>query len=678
MAAQSPPRYDHAMRSLFVFVSLMCALAPTKTQAQESTSVAVRAQIAAGEESDALAALRSDEERLFARSGAQEAPVATYVGELPEAATTDVPQAHEAAAGGRDLSWLSGMRLPDLPLRWDERVVRYLEYFRDDRRGHRLMTAWLRRSNRYGALIDNTLEQAHLPRDLRCVAMAESGFNPTVRSHAGAAGMWQFVRRTGEEYGLSQDHWSDMRMDPEASTAAAARYLDQLHRRFGTWELALAAYNMGYGALLSAIRRFNTNDYWALAHIEAGLPFETTIYVAKILACGVVMRNPERFGFGDLTRDPPMDLVRVSVPGGLALSTLARAAQIPRDELAALNPALLRSRTPPRATSWPLRVPRARADSFSERLRRLSPRHPANRAYSLRFGETLSSVARRFRTTSRALNTLNELTDEDELTAGFALLVPDVPPRAEEAPAEPLVVGIPPGDFEYPGKRRVFYRATGREDADEVAAFFQVQRDELLRWNQLDPQATLTSDIILQLFVAPDFDLTRAVVLGENDVRVLTVGSDEFFDWQQTQAGRVRFRYVVAPGDTLSSIGQRFGIGSGSLARINRFSRRRTLQPGDEILIYAERSRVPARYLPRPVAGAETAPSGESATLEEQAASEEAAHESLAAAETAPDASGSAAANEDDANEDDANEDDANEDDANEDDGAPSSDPAED
>ncbi|NOY91172.1 MAG: transglycosylase SLT domain-containing protein [Deltaproteobacteria bacterium] len=595
------------MRPWLIALSLSGLLGAGAARAQPSgLSLAVEAQLSAGEESDHLSALRQDEVRLFGTDSQNAA--APALGALPLAATSDAPEVHvPEASGSRDLSWLAGMQLPDLPLRWDERVVRYLEYFRDDRRGHGLMAAWLRRSSRYGALIDHSLERAHLPRDLRCVAMAESGFDPTVRSRVGAAGMWQFVRRTGEEYGLTQDHWSDARMDPEASTAAAARYLGQLHRRFGTWELALAAYNMGYGALLRAIRKFNTNDYWVLAHLEAGLPFETTLYVAKILACGVVMRNPERFGFGELTRDPPLDLVRVSVPGGLSLSLLARAARLPREQLQALNPALLRARTPPGAHSWPLRLPRERAASFSARLRRLRPRHPANRAYALRFGESLAMVARRFRTTARALRTLNELENEQNLGPGFALLVPDVSPRPDEAPSERPVVGVPPGDYHLPGKRRIFYRATGHEDAASVARFFSVTRDQLLRWNRIDPNARLTRGLMLQLFVDPAFDLSRAVVMSPDDVRVLTVGSEEFFEWQQQQVGRVRFRYLVAPGDTLSSIGQRFGIGVGSLARINRFSRRRTLHPGDEILIYAERARVPARYLPNP-APSEDAP----------------------------------------------------------------------
>ena len=204
--------------------------------------------------------------------------------------------------------------MPDLPVRFHDRVVRYLEYFRDSRRGQSLMRAWLRRSSRYGGMITQTLEARGLPRDLRCVAMAESGFDPTVRSHRGALGMWQFVPRTGREYDLNSNRWFDERMDPIKSTDAAARMLGDLHRRFGSWELALAAYNMGYGALLRAIRKYNTNDYWVLADLEAGLPFETTIYVAKIMACSVVMRNTETFGFGELTRDPPLEAVPYTHP----------------------------------------------------------------------------------------------------------------------------------------------------------------------------------------------------------------------------------------------------------------------------------------------------------------------------------------------------------------------------
>src|SRR5690606_12956032 len=120
-------------------------------------------------------------------------------------ASSDVARRAETAA--RSAPWLEGLALPDLPIRFHNQVVRYLQYFREDARGRSLMQAWLRRSSRYGAMIESALEQEGLPRDLRCVAMAESGFDPTVRSHRGAVGLWQFVARTGGEYGLRQDRW---------------------------------------------------------------------------------------------------------------------------------------------------------------------------------------------------------------------------------------------------------------------------------------------------------------------------------------------------------------------------------------------------------------------------------------------------------------------------------------
>ena len=100
-------------------------------------------------------------------------------------------------------------------------------------------------------------------------------------------------------YGLTVDRWIDERLDPERSTLAAARYLADLHTRFGSWELAFAAYNMGYGGLLSSIRKYNTNDFWELSRLESGMPLETALYVPKIVAMAIVARNRAVFGLDE-------------------------------------------------------------------------------------------------------------------------------------------------------------------------------------------------------------------------------------------------------------------------------------------------------------------------------------------------------------------------------------------
>lgn len=586
-----------------------------------------------GEESPELRALRLAELEMFARGqpllDPNDAP-RVRIGEPSPAVTSDLPPAAGERVDGetQDLSWLRGLELPDIPIRWDDRVVRYLEFYRDDPRGRNIMGAWLRRASKWGPMVRAKLRELGLPEDLVYVAMIESGFDPAARSYAGAVGMWQFVRPTGEEYGLSVGHWIDERMDPEMATAAGARYLHDLYRRFGNWELAFASYNMGYGALLRAIRKYNTNDYWVLAQLEAGLPFETTFYVAKIMACAIVGRNPERFGFEDLDLPEPIRFASVEVPGGTPLGRVARAAGVDPEQIEELNPSLRRGRVPPGAART-VRIPQDRSDEFARSWTRMQPRHPAHRPYVVRFGETLDDVARRFRTTSSALRTLNELEVESDVGVGLELLVPAVEPVEPAEPEEPPVVAVPPGRFTYADRRRVFYRITSSDRIEEIARFFSVDVDEVRRWNHINPGAALQTGMILQLFVPREVDLGQALVLGADEVRVMVVGSEEFFDFHEAQQGRVRFRYVIQPGDTLTSIGNRFELSVGSLARINRFGRNTTLQAGQEIIVYAPRERVPRHLLPEDPEG--TAEAAEAPATEAPA-------ETVTAASTGEDA----------------------------------------
>lgn len=555
-----------------------------------ATQPALAQELVEGDESPELRELRLAELELFGRGQPLTEPFdapRVRIGEMPPAVTTDLPAAAADGASGnaQSLAWLSGLTLPDIPIRWDERVVRYLEFYRDDPRGRNIVGAWLRRASRWGDMVRAQLRALGLPEDLLYVAMIESGFDPAARSHASAVGMWQFVRRTGEEYGLEVTHWVDGRMDPERSTHAGARYLRDLYRRFGSWELAFAAYNMGYGALLRAIRKYNTNDYWVLSRLEAGLPFETTFYVAKVMACAIVGRNPERFGFEDLERDRPVRFASVEVPGGTPLPRVARAAGVEPDLVAELNPSLLRNRVPP-GPARAVRIPEERRDQFARNWTRMQPRHPAQRPYVVRFGETLDRIATRFRTTPAALRSLNELESDGDVVVGLELMVPAVDP-VEVPTEEPAVVAVPAEQFTYADRTRIFYRVAANDRVEEIASFFSVTVDELRRWNHVDPGAALQEGLMLQLFVPTSLDLSRAVVLTEREVRVLVVGSEEFFDHHEAQRGRVRVRYTVRPGDTLTSLGERFDLSVGSIARINRFARDTQLQAGQEIILYA-------------------------------------------------------------------------------------------
>lgn len=535
------------------------------------------------------------QEPLIARATDVTGPV--QVGLTPPALTSEAPDPEAEVARGRsDLGWLRGLQMPDIPVRWDTRVIDYLTFFRTHPRGQRSMATWLGRARTHGPMIRRKLRALGVPEDLMYVAMVESGFDPKARSGRAAVGLWQFVRPTGAQYGLEKNHWVDERMDPVKATEAAGRYLRDLHEKFGTWELALAAYNMGYGALLRTIRKYNSNDYWRLSRVEAGLPYETTLYVAKVMACAVVGHNRDRFGFDDRTDPSPAEPDVVRVPGGTPLRRIARVARIDSDTLEALNPELIRNRTPPGKVPYALRLPAGTSERFHERWAKQRPRQPAHRQYVMRFGETLSEVAHRYRTTTAKLKRLNEIEDDSEVGPGVGLLVPAVSPRerGDEDEAEGPVVTVPDALFVYPDRRRVFYRVGGGDTAEDVASFFEVSVDDLRRWNSVDPGATLHDGMMLQLFVPPDVDLSQAVVLSEDDVRVLTLGSEEFFEYHEGQKDRVRFRYTVQPGDTLESVAKRFDLAVGDLMRINRFGRSTLLETGEDIIVYAPAKKAPA------------------------------------------------------------------------------------
>ncbi|HVY47325.1 MAG TPA: lytic transglycosylase domain-containing protein, partial [Minicystis sp.] len=134
-----------------------------------------------------------------------------------------------------DLTWLKKLEMPDIPVRWDARVVRYLEYYKNNPRGRAMVREFVKKSGRYGAAIRKTLREQGLPEDILWLALVESGFDASIQSPAGAAGLWQFMPDGAKIYGLTVDRWIDERLDPERSTVAAARYLADLKQRFGNW-----------------------------------------------------------------------------------------------------------------------------------------------------------------------------------------------------------------------------------------------------------------------------------------------------------------------------------------------------------------------------------------------------------------------------------------------------------
>ena len=501
----------------------------------------------------------------------------------PEApAVLDAVEADHSAA----IPWLSGLRLPDMPVRFEPRLIRYLEFYKSDRRGRAIMASWLKRQGRYRALIETALRRYKLPESLLYVCMIESGYDPLDRSSAGASGLWQFMPEGGRIYGLRIDRWVDERRDPEKATEAVVHYFADLHARFGSWHLALAAFNAGYGAVLRAVAKYNTNDYWELSRNEDGLPWETTLYVPKALAAAIVGKNREVFGYADLAIDPPLAFDRVVVPSSTSLAGIAKAAGVTVAELAALNPELKCGRTPPE--SWEARVPSGAGPRFATAWPKSRDKI---RERVVRFGERIEELARAFGTSSRELRRLNGFEDSAELKGGLTILVPDGRP-ALPAPPEELVsiVAVPDKDLVVAGRKRLFYRALPGDDLDAIASFFHVSTGDLGRWNSLDGDARLSSKMVLQIWVAPEFDTATVALLDPARVRVVTCGSAEFFDLVEARNGRKRVDYTIRAGDTMKRIGARFSLSEGDLERINRMGRKSDLKAGKTLIVYVPMS----------------------------------------------------------------------------------------
>ena len=483
---------------------------------------------------------------------------------------------------GSTIPWLDQIKLPDLPVRLDPRVVRYLEFYKSDRRGRAIMTSWLKKQGRWKPLFEDALRRARLPLGLVYISMIESGFDPLDRSHAGAVGLWQFMPEGGRIYGLREDYWIDERRNPEKATEAFVHYMGDLKERFGAWPLTLAAFNSGYGAVLRAMQKYNTNDYWELCKHEDGLPWETTLYVPKAMAVAIVGENKKLFGYDNVVSEPPYAFDRVSVPSSMSFAAMAKAAGVSVAEIAALNPELRRNRTPPEP--WQARVPRGAGARFAaayEQQRELV------KPFVVRFGERLDDIAAAHGTSARELRALNGVDDSAEIRPGLTLVVPDGRKPATPPPCDTTIVAVPDKDEIVAGKKRVFYRTLPQDSPSEIAAFFKVKPTELAKWNNVDLDAKLASNMVLQLWVANDFDTSQVALVDASRVRVVTCGSREFFDLVEGRRGRKRLTYAVKKGDDWKRVAKKFNLTVADLERINRFGAARTeLVVGQKLTVY--------------------------------------------------------------------------------------------
>ena len=282
-----------------------------------------------------------------------------------------------------------------------------------------------KRSGRYRDKIVNSLQEAGLPQELSWLPLIESGFKVNALSRSRALGMWQFIPSTGYKFGLSRDKFIDQRMDPERSTRAAIEYLKELHRIFGDWSTVLAAYNCGEGRVLRLIRAQNINyldNFWDLYQ---RLPRETARYVPRFLATLHILNNPETYGLDKVSVDPPLEYEKVLVNKQVHLKNVARSLGLDKKVLKELNPELRYQIVP--GENYSLNVPPGKGQMLLAKIDQIPVSHPPQRAYvyhRVRHGESLSVIARKYRTSVRKIMRANNMRRSNYIVAGKRIKIP--------------------------------------------------------------------------------------------------------------------------------------------------------------------------------------------------------------------------------------------------------------
>ena len=396
-----------------------------------------------------------------------------------------------------------------------------------------------KRAQLYMAHIIVELDRNDLPLELALLPFVESAYNPFAYSPSGAAGLWQFMRPTGDHLGLKRDPWYDGRRDVISSTDAAVRYFKYLNKRFeGDWLLTLAAYNAGEGTVMKAIRanrrQGKASDFWSLR-----LPGETRAYVPKLIALAQVTAAPADFQLvlPKIATEVYFDVV--DLPQQIDLYQVSLLAEMSIDNVYRLNPGCQQSATPPDGPHR-LLIPRHKTAGFAAQLNN-TPRDSwlKVREYQVQAGDTLSEIAQRHGLGAQSLMSQNDMTSSS-IRAGQILKIPSISRAYLPSFARPTQ----------------YYRVRSGDSLWKIAHAYQVKTRNLARWNGLNPKTPLKIG-------------KRLKIRAPAPVR------------QQRQLS-----YKIKKGDSLSLISKQFKVSVSDIVRWNKLNSQSFIKAGQTLSLF--------------------------------------------------------------------------------------------
>lgn len=413
---------------------------------------------------------------------------------------------------GENLSGSSGVKIIELhgfniEDFHDEKVNNYIKYYQTS--GRKSMQTILDRAQPYLAYIKTVFKEEGIPEDLIYLPIIESSFSPRAVSHMGAAGLWQFMPRTGAIYGLKVNYWVDDRFDPERSTKAAAKHLQMLNNNFKNWVLSLIAYNAGGGRVSRAIRQAGSNNFWELSRKEA-LPEETINYIPKYIAAVMIAKNPEHFGF--VINEPNVIFPQgdiVYIDDAADISIIAETIDVPAEDIRILNPQFARGVTPPSVVRYPLRIPIGKGEVFEEKFNSVPPSERTTfRRHVVRMNETISHLSKFYGVPQSAILELNKMSRSTALQIGKDLLIPitgldnakQVDAMQYEEEQRRISEGkfvefsqLEPPDYEY---KDIMYCVLPGDSLWNIAMKYKIDIDQIKAWNKMSGNTLSIGDEI--------------------------------------------------------------------------------------------------------------------------------------------------------------------------------------
>ncbi|WP_374001451.1 LysM peptidoglycan-binding domain-containing protein [Bdellovibrio bacteriovorus] len=466
--------------------------------------------------------------------------------------------------------------LESIPTEVNPLVEKWIAYFQGRGRPH--MERYLARSTRYEKLMKKVLRDNGLPEDLFYIALIESGFSSRATSHASAVGYWQFIRGTGKRYGLDINAFVDERRDPVFATQAAAEYFKGLYSVFGSWYLAMASYNVGENRVKREVMNHYTRDFWELAR-KKRLPAETINYVPKFIAAKMIGKDPAKYGFDDIDYLPPIEFDHITVNQPVNLRMMAEKLNLNYEDFKALNPKFKGEVAILKGSDLVLRVPPSTAidakvaatESYVTSVQFIADSGDTQ-TYRIRHGDTLSTVARRYRTTVAYLRDLNDLPRRKALKVGMRIQVPDRTPVKDRSATRSMVAkksNTAPrsGETVTVSSDGRYYIVQSGDSLFTIARKYSTSVSELQRMNNIKRGRTLKVGMKIKVPTPGSSAIAKATV-----------------DVAKSSKPKAKV-HVVRRGENLSVIAAKYNVAVSEIKQKNNIRNPASLMVGTRIVI---------------------------------------------------------------------------------------------